>query len=191
MTHVSVIGAGTMAQAISALVRKGGGSAELFTRDDAGKALSGDVVVLAVPYPAVRQVLNERAGQFDGKTVIDITNPVDFETFDGLDVPADSSATAQIAAALPNAHVVKAFNTTFASTLTSGSVGAESTTVVIAGDNDDAKSVVTDIVTSGGLKAIDAGSLKRARELEAIGFLQITLAAAEKISWTGGFSLSR
>ncbi|WP_420031507.1 NADPH-dependent F420 reductase [Streptomyces sp. cg28] len=191
MTHVSVIGAGNMAQAISALVRKGGGSAELFTRDDADKALSGDVVVLAVPYPAVRQVLNERAGQFDGKTVIDITNPVDFETFDGLDVPADSSATAQIAAALPNAHVVKAFNTTFASTLTSGSVGADTTTVVIAGDNDDAKSVVADIVTGGGLKAIDAGGVKRARELEAIGFLQITLAAAEKISWTGGFNLSR
>lgn len=40
-----------------------------------------------------------------------------------------------------------------------------------------------------GLAVIDAGSLKRARELEAMGFLQISLAAAEKISWTGGFGV--
>ena len=38
-----------------------------------------------------------------------------------------------------------------------------------------------------GLAFIDAGSLKRARELEAMGFLQIALAVSEKISWTGGF----
>jgi predicted dinucleotide-binding enzyme len=45
------------------------------------------------------------------------------------------------------------------------------------------------VVTAGGLNAVDAGSLQRARELESIGFLQITLAAAERISWTAGFSL--
>ena len=48
---------------------------------------------------------------------------------------------------------------------------------------------MADIVTSGGLTAVDAGSLARARELEALGFLQITLAAREKISWTGGFGV--
>jgi predicted dinucleotide-binding enzyme len=37
---------------------------------------------------------------------------------------------------------------------------------------------------------VDAGGLKRARELEAIGFLQLTLAAGEKTSWTGGFTLA-
>ena len=46
------------------------------------------------------------------------------------------------------------------------------------------------MVTSGGLNAIDAGPLKRARELEGIGFLQITLAASEKIAWTGGFGVA-
>ena len=45
-------------------------------------------------------------------------------------------------------------------------------------------------MTSGGLQAIDAGSLSRARELEALGFLQITLAAGEKVSWAGGFSVA-
>ncbi|WP_431842329.1 oxidoreductase [Calidifontibacter indicus] len=85
--------------------------------------------------------------------------------------------------------MLKAFNTTFAATLAAGTVGPLTTTVLIAGDDADAKSQLASVVTSGGLKAIDAGSLKRARELEAVGFLQLTLAASEKISWTGGFGV--
>ena len=85
--------------------------------------------------------------------------------------------------------MVKAFNTTFASTLVSGSIGEESTTVLIAGDDTAAKSLLAGIVTSGGLRAVDAGGLRRARELEALGLLQITLAAAEKVSWAGGFAV--
>src|SRR5690606_12308639 len=123
------------------------------------------------------------------KIVVDITNPLNFETFDSLTVAPDSSAAAEIAAALPDSKVVKAFNTTFAATLASGKVGDLTTTVVIAGDDADAKSTLAGVVASGGLRAIDAGSLKRARELEALGFLQISLAASEKIAWTGGFGV--
>jgi 8-hydroxy-5-deazaflavin:NADPH oxidoreductase len=120
---------------------------------------------------------------------VDITNPLDFETFDSLTVPADASAAAEIAAALPGSRVLKAFNTNFAATLASGTVADQPTTVLIAGDDADAKSQLADVVTAGGLRAIDAGSLRRARELEALGFLQITLAAGEKIAWTGGFAV--
>ena len=104
-------------------------------------------------------------------------------------MPADGSATAEIAAALPQSRVVKAFNTTFAATLAKATVGELATTVLIAGDDADAKSTLAGVITSGGLNAIDAGSLSRARELEAMGFLQITLAAGEKIGWTGGFGI--
>lgn len=52
-----------------------------------------------------------------------------------------------------------------------------------------AKALLAGIVFAGGLRAVDAGSLKRARELEAVGFLQLTLAVGEKIAWTGGFGL--
>jgi predicted dinucleotide-binding enzyme len=142
-----------------------------------------------VPYPAVSAVLAERGESLAGKVVVDITNPLNFETFDSLTVPADGSATAEIAAALPQSRVLKAFNTTFAATLASGTVGGLPTTVLIAGDDADAKSTLVGVVTSGGLKAIDAGQLSRARELEALGFLQITLAAGEKIAWTGGFGV--
>jgi 8-hydroxy-5-deazaflavin:NADPH oxidoreductase len=190
MAHVSIIGTGNMGSALSGLVTKGGNTVETFNTTDVEKPLTGDVVVLAVPYPAVRDVLAQRGEQLAGKIVVDITNPLDFETFDGLTVPADSSATAEIAAALPSSRVLKAFNTTFAATLASGTVGGETTTVLIAGDDADAKALLAGMVSAAGLRAIDAGGLKRARELEALGFLQITLAASEKISWTGGFAVA-
>ena len=189
MTHVSIIGTGNMGSALAGLVTKGGNTVETFNTSDTDKPVTGDVVILAVYYAAVRDVLAQRRDQLAGKIVVDITNPVNVETFDGLVVPPDSSAAAEIAAELPSSRVLKAFNTTFAATLGSGKVGSETTTVLIAGDDADAKTLLAGIVTAGGLRAIDAGSLKRARELEAIAFLQITLAAAEKISWTGGFAV--
>jgi NADPH-dependent F420 reductase len=189
MSHVSIIGTGTMGQAIAAVAGRGGHTVQLLGQGDATTEVTGDIVVLAVPYPAVAQVIAERGDSLAGRIVVDITNPLDFETFDSLSVPADSSATAEIAAALPQSRVLKAFNTTFAGTLASSSVGPLTTTVQIAGDDADAKSTLAGLITSGGLRAIDAGSLARARELEALGFLQITLAANEKVSWTGGFGV--
>jgi len=190
MAHLTIIGTGNMGQAIAAVAGRGGHTVQLLGQADSATAVTGDIVVLAVPHHAVSTVLAQRGDTFAGKIVVDITNPVDFETFDSLTVPADGSATSEIAAALPTSRVLKAFNTNFASTLAGGTVGALDTTVLIAGDDADAKAILAGVVTSGGLKAVDAGSLTRARELEALGFLQITLAAAEKVSWTGGFGVA-
>jgi len=63
--------------------------------------------------------------------------------------------------------------------------------VLIAGDDADAKAALAAIIEGGGLRAVDAGSLKRAHELEALGFLQLTLAAGNKTSWTSGFALAK
>jgi len=146
-------------------------------------------VVLAVPWSAVPEVLAERRDQLTGKVVVDITNPVDFATFDSLTVDPGSSAAAEIASAVPDAHGLKAFNTNFAATLQSGTVGESPTAVLIAGDDEAAKGQLAEIVSAGGLRAVDAGSLRRARELEALGFLQMTMASSERIPWDGGFSL--
>ncbi|HEX2072813.1 MAG TPA: NADPH-dependent F420 reductase [Geodermatophilus sp.] len=189
MAHVSIIGTGNMGQAIAGVVSRGGNTVELLGESDADKPVTGEVVVLAVPYGAVADVLAQRGDQLAGKVVVDITNPVNFETFDSLVVPADGSAAAEIAGALPQSRVVKAFNTTFAATLAAGTVGGQPTTVLIAGDDADAKALLAGIVSAAGLRAIDAGPLRRARELEALGFQQITLAAGEKIAWTGGFAV--
>jgi len=191
MTHVTIIGTGNMGQAIAGVVTKGGNTAELIGHSDSAKPVTGEIVVLAVPYPAVADILATRGDQLAGKMVVDITNPLNYETFDSLTVPADSSAAAQIATTLPHSTIVKAFNTTFAATLASGTAGEVPTTVLIAGDDSQAKSQLADVVTAGGLRAIDSGSLRRARELEALGFLQITLAAQDKMPWTGGFAVAR
>ena len=191
MAHVSIIGSGNMGQAISGLAGKGGNTVELISSSDTDTVVTGDIVVLAVPYPALAQVIAQRGAQLAGRVVVDITNPLNFETFDSLTVPADSSAAAEIAAALPESRVVKAFNTNFAGTLATGTVGGQQTTVLIAGDDADAKAALVGMISAAGLRAVDAGGLKRARDLEAVGFLQVTLAAAEKTSWTGGFALAQ
>lgn len=189
MTTVSILGTGNMGPAIASVIEKGGNTAQLLGSKDTDQRVTGEIVVLAVPYPAVQQVLAQRAEQPAGKIIVDITNPLTFETFDSLTVPADSSAAAEIQSSLPNSRVVRAFNTTFAATLASGEIAGQPTTVLIAGDDAAAKSRLAEVVTAGGLRAIDAGALRRARELEALGFLRIALAAAEKISWTGGFAV--
>jgi predicted dinucleotide-binding enzyme len=53
-----------------------------------GDPLSGDVVVLAVWYHAVPDVLAPYCDQLDGRVVVDITNPVDPETYAPLTVAA-------------------------------------------------------------------------------------------------------
>lgn len=147
--------------------------------------------MLAVPYAALTELVQEYGDQFDGKIVVDVTNPVDFTTFDGLTVPADSSAAAELQRHLPRARVVKAFNTNFAGTIAAGQVGDIPTTVLVAGDDESAKHALVELIIAGGLDAAAIGSLKRARELEAFGFLQITLAAQEIVGWGGGFALRK
>ena len=190
MAQISIIGTGNMGQAINTAFTKGGHTVQVIGHEDADTAVTGDIVVLAVPYPALAEIAAARGEQPAGKIVVDITNPVNFEAFDSLTVPADSSAAAELAAALPQSRVLKAFNTTFAATLASGQVADTTTTVLIAGDDAEAKATLAEAIRATGMNAIDAGALSRARELEAMGFLQITLAAAEKISWTAGFAVN-
>jgi predicted dinucleotide-binding enzyme len=192
MTSFTIIGTGNMGGAIGGVLAAGGSDVSHVTREQVGSAPAlGDVVVLAVPYGAIDEIISVYGDQLDGKTVVDITNPLNFETFDSLVVPVGSSAAAQIQAKLPASKVLKAFNTTFAATLTGKAVGGLPTTVLIAGDDSAAKAVLSAAITAGGIEAIDAGSLSRAHELEALGFLQLTLAVGEKISWTGGFAVAR
>ena len=190
MANFTIIGTGNMGGAIGSVLTDGGATVTHISHGQTG-TIDGDVVILAVPHPAVTDILATYGDQLSGKVIVDITNPLNFETFDGLVVPAGSSFAAELAAKLPGSTVLKAFNTNFASTLATKKVGDVQTTVLIAGDDDAAKQTLASAVEAGGVAAIDAGSLKRAHELEAIGFLQITLAAGEKIAWTGGFAVVR
>jgi len=192
MTDVTIFGKGNMGSAIGGVLDRAGANVTHIGSNDTSATVTGDVVVLAVPHPAVAEIVSAYGDQLTGRIVVDITNPLDFATFDSLVVPSDSSKAAEIAAQLPTATVLKAFNTNFAATLANGTVGdAQPTTVLVAGDDAAAKQTLIDLVVAGGLQGVDAGSLKRARELEAIGFLQLTAAVGQQIGWTGGFAVVR
>jgi 8-hydroxy-5-deazaflavin:NADPH oxidoreductase len=146
--------------------------------------------VLALWYAAVDDVLRRYGDQLAAKVVVDITNPIDVESFEPLALEAGSAAQ-EIAAKAPGAKVVKAFNTTFAGPLREGRVAGHPLDVLIASDDAAAKQTLSRIVTDGGMRPIDAGPLKRAREIEALGYLHMVLqkpldtnyASAVKVLW--------
>jgi 8-hydroxy-5-deazaflavin:NADPH oxidoreductase len=189
--NVTIAGTGNMARAIATRVLAGGhevvfvgthiGKAEDLADELSGQglvrsaeAVDGDILVLAVPYSAAPHVVRQHASELDGTVVIDITNPVD-DSFEPLDVELGSGAQVIAAAAPDGAQVVKAFNTTFAGTLMAGAVAGQPLDVFIAGDDEGAKAKVVRLVQDGGLRPIDAGPLRRARELEALGYLHMAI----------------
>src|SRR6478735_8909064 len=113
MTTITIFGSGNMGTAIAGVLTAGGADVEHIGSADSDATVAGDIVVLAVPYPALETIVSTYGPQLAGKVVVDITNPLNFETFDSLTVPADGSAAAEIAQALPQARVLKAFNTNF------------------------------------------------------------------------------
>jgi hypothetical protein len=155
-----------------------------------GEAIAGaDMVVLALPYPEGRGVAREQGAALSGVTVVDTCNPVDFSTFDSLLTSPGMSAAEEIAAANPAARVVKAFNTTFAAALIVGWVGGLPLDVFLAGDDARAKSQVAALVRDGGMRPVDTGPLRRARELEAFQLLHMTLQGPLGLDWASAVKL--
>ncbi len=111
--------------------------------------------------------------------IVEPTNPVDFSVLEPLDrawIEPFGSAGQLIAAEAPDgAGFVKAFNTNFAGPLLAGQVDGKPLDVFIAGDDESAKEKVRQPVSDGGMRAVDAGKLARARELEAMALLQMQI----------------
>ncbi len=172
------------------LAAVGDGSSSLNVAGTVGAAIAGaDIVVLALPYPEGRIVVRDQGAALAGVTVVDTCNPVDFSTFDSLLTSPGMSAAEEIAAANPAARVVKAFNTTFASTLVAGWVGGLPVDVFLAGDDEHAKEQVATLVRDGGMRPVDTGPLRRARELEAFQLLHMTLQGPLGLDWASAVKL--
>ena len=185
--------ADTLAASLSARgTRNGPAEASLLSLSVAsvGEAIAGaDVVVLALPYPEGRAVAREQGAALSGVTLVDTCNPVDFSTFDSLLTSPGMSAAEEIAAANPGARVVKAFNTTFASALVAGWIGGLPLDVFLAGDDAYAKAQVARLVSDGGMRPVDTGPLRRARELEAFQLLHMTLQGPLGLDWASAIKL--
>lgn len=148
-----------------------------------GEAELGDVVVLAVWYGTNIEIAKQLGAKLAGKVVVDIANPLN-SSFDGLATAPDSSSAEDVAKAIASgAKVVKAFNTTYAGTLVAGQVAGQPLDVFIAGDDEDAKNKVAELVKDGGMRPIDTGPLSRARQIEAMQFLHIVTQGTLGTNW--------
>lgn len=191
--RVLIIGSGNMGRGIATRALAGKHSVTLHD-EDGGKAqalatelgvsvaadihdaaAASDLVILAAPYEGNVAVARALSAMLAGKIVVDISNPLN-DTYTDLVTAPGTSAAESIKALLPTStKLVKAFNTTFAGTLVPGAVAGQALDVFIAGDDDAAKATVAAFVTTGGLTPIDVGALDRARQLEAMALLGITL----------------
>ena len=170
---LTVIGNGNIGSGISgALTRAGHEATTVDQGDDIAAAVkTAEVVILATPYVAAADIAKQ--ADFAGKTVVDLSNPIT-EDFSGLVVSGDTSAAESIAALLPDATVVKAFNTVFAQHYGTGlTVGGAPIQTYVASDDDAARDKVSALAKDIGLAPVNAGPLKNARYLEPLGFMNI------------------
>jgi NADPH-dependent F420 reductase len=191
--NVLIIGTGNMGRGIASRALAGSNTVTVYDEDGAkaqalaaelGAAVAGDtrdaiaasdVVVIATPYAASLDVARRLGPALEGKVVVDISNPLNDSYSDLVTAPGTSAAEEIRKLLPPSVKLVKAFNTTFAGTLVAGQVAGQPLDVFIAGDDDAAKAKVAQLLKAGGLNAVDAGPLERARQLEALGFLGIQL----------------
>lgn len=203
MTSISIVGSGKMGSAIANIAALAGADIQIVNRSakptkdhpDAqyaalGDDLTGDLVVLAVPYGAYPNILKHYRDRLGGKVVVDITNTIDFTTYEQPEALVGTSTALELAKQLPEGvAVLKAFNANLADTLITRTNGTTATTVLFAGDDAEGKIALADILKAAGLRAIDVGPLQRSRQLEAIGFLQMVLASSGKTRFESGFTL--
>lgn len=152
--------------------------------DWAASPEAADVTVLALWYEGALEVARSSGAALAGQVLVDICNPIDVSTMDERVTPPDSSAAEEIQRIVgTDVKVVKAFNTTFAGLLTTGEGHDFPLDVLIAGDDLAAKDKVAGLVRSGSMRPFDLGPLRRARELEAMGFLHIAIQQPLDLNW--------
>ncbi len=170
-SHSIVIGAKTVAEGEQTVTENYAANSNVAGSDVAGAVALSEIVILAVPFAAVEDVL-KAAGNMEGKVIVDVTNPLT-DDFMGITLGFTTSA-AETIQALTNAPVVKAFNTVFAQVYSQGpQFGDLKAQVFVAGDNEQANQKVSSFIADAGFEPVNAGGLKNARFLEPLGALNI------------------
>ena len=184
--QIAIIGAGNVGRALASSLTRAGHDVTITAEhpEHAAEAASqtgatagtsnsdaangAQVVVLAVPAQAIGRIAGAMGSSLDGKVVIDVSN---------RPTPsADGTATSiaeELQTSIPAAHVVKAFNTAFASRQADANVGGMAADGFVAGDDATSKQTVLNVVESVGFRPVDAGSLASARTLEGMAWLNI------------------
>jgi 8-hydroxy-5-deazaflavin:NADPH oxidoreductase len=211
--RVGVLGSGQVGQRLAAGFRSRGHEVMIGSRDPAKPELvqwlsadgtgieagtfadvaaHGELLVLAVLGDAAEQAIADAGPEnFSGKVVIDAMNPLDFSGGfpPKLSISGPDSLGERVQRALPEARVVKAFNTIGSPYFVDPSFSEGRPTMLIAGNDAEAKQTVTDLLADFGWPhTVDIGGIEGSRELEAICIAWVKIGGARG-AWDHGFKL--
>jgi predicted dinucleotide-binding enzyme len=189
-SKIGILGKGKVGSALADGLQRAGHEVRAVGKDKAGEreaAEWADIVVLAVPFDALDDVVKTAGDLLAGKTVVDVTNALGPEM--NLALGFSTSGAEELQKKLPQARVVKAFNTVFAQHMDSGAIDGERLSAFVAGDDQAARAAVLGLAREIGFDAVDAGPLRNARSLEPIGIMNIQLGYVLKMGPQIGFKL--
>lgn len=205
--NIAIIGSGNVGRALATAFTRAGHAVRITARhpehartvatetgarpveSNVDAATQSDVVVLAIPFANAEAVAAEIRDAVAGKPVIDVSNRMAFGA-DGPTIDNGPSNAERLAKWIPEASVVKAFNTLFSSNQVAPTVDGIQLDGFVASDDVDAKATTLALIDSIGLRPIDAGPLGRAQQLEQLAFLNIALNATNGWSWESGWRLA-
>jgi 8-hydroxy-5-deazaflavin:NADPH oxidoreductase len=189
---IGILGDGNVGSALQRGLQRGGHETRIVGNDKTGlrdSAAWGEVVILAVPFGALDDVVRTAGEALSGKIVIDVTNALGPDR--NLAVGFTTSGAEELQKKLPRARVVKAFNTVFAQHMDTGRLGDQRLSAFVAGDDAQARQTVLGLAGDIGFDPVDVGPLRLARTLEPLAFLNIHLGYVQKLGPTIGFRLLR
>lgn len=190
MAKIGIVGVGNVGGALKRAFERAGHEVWAVGADPKAVRDAGawaELVLLAVPFPAIDAAVEELGDTLDGKPLVDATNPLTPEM--RLAVGCTSSGAEELQKKAPRAKVVKAFNTVFAAHMETGRIGGEQLTAFVAGDDPAARQRVLELAREVGFDAVDAGPLENARWLETLGYLNIQLGYVVGMGTSIGFKL--
>ena len=211
---IAVIGAtGSMGSAIAKSLSKGNYRLLLFTKDknklkklekeiaaaypaadvepvncSYTASWEADVIIVAVPYAAEKEVADKIRKVANQKIVISIANPLN-ESYDALVTAPNTSAAEELQNLLPHSKVIKAFNTTFAADFAQPVIDGKQVDAFIAGNDSDALETVKELVQTAGFNPVVAGDLSVSRILENMQLLLIRLGIKYNYNGLAGWKI--
>ena len=169
--------------------RAGHGATALPLRDLIDES---EMILLTLPYTEVKKALQPMQAHLARKIVVDVTNPITPD-HKALLFGHNTSGAEEIAKQLDESDVVKAFNAVFAEVYASQNpkINGQTISIFFAGDDEEAKEKVGELIDKLGFDAVDAGPLQNARYLEPLSLLNIHLGRVLNYGTHIGFALQR
>lgn len=205
--HIALIGAGSVGSALGRAFRRLGHTLVLGVRtskpeyihlaEELGAEIKSpdravqeaNLIVLAVPGHKAEAAV-AALGALEGKILLDTTNAVGPGVLPVAD-PRGRSQAERIAALVPAAYVVKGFNTMGAEHMGQGEVRGQRAAMFLCGNNGAAREVVASLAAGLGFEPVDLGGIEKARLIEPMALVWITLAMQRGYGRNFLFSLLR